>query len=102
MATTFPKVMDTRLSIANSPAQSTLNCGSTRALWKTLSTTAKPAALLATDRYAVTGVGDPSYTSGTHIWRGTAAILNPKPATNNIMPSSTPKRYGPAAEGRVC
>ena len=48
--------------------------------------TAKPAALLATDRYAVMGVGAPSYTSGTHIWNGTEDILNPKPATMSITP----------------
>src|SRR5207247_6356245 len=37
-----------------------------------------------TDRNAVTGVGAPSYTSGAHIWKGTAAILKPIPATTRI------------------
>ena len=41
---------------------------------------AKPAALGATDRNAVTGVGAPWYTSGHQKWKGTAAVLKPKPA----------------------
>ena len=47
---------------------------------KNRSMIAKPAALGATDRKAVTGVGAPWYTSGHQKWKGTAAILNPKPA----------------------
>ena len=48
--------------------------------------TAKPAALLATERNCVTGVGEPSYTSGAHIWNGTLATLKPKPAIIRTMP----------------
>ena len=36
---------------------------------------ANPAVLDPTDRKATTGVGEPSYTSGVHWWKGTAAIL---------------------------
>ena len=32
-----------------------------------------------------TGVGAPWYTSGTHIWKGTIAILKPKPAMSRII-----------------
>jgi len=37
---------------------------------------ANPAVFEPTDKKATTGVGDPSYTSGVHWWKGTAAILN--------------------------
>src|SRR5262249_12479842 len=33
----------------------------------------------ATDRYAVTVVGAPSYASGAHMWNGAAEILNSRP-----------------------
>ena len=38
----------------------------------------------ATERYAVTGVGAPSYTSGVQKWKGTAEILYPNPARMKI------------------
>src|SRR5438270_12701138 len=37
------------------------------------------AAFDATERYAVTVVGAPSYASGAHIWNGTAEILKSNP-----------------------
>ena len=46
------------------------------------SSIAKDAAFDPTDRNAVIGVGAPSYTSGAHMWNGTAAILKPMPATH--------------------
>src|SRR5207244_9991928 len=49
---------------------------------------AKDAAFEPTDRNAVIGVGAPSYTSGAHMWNGTAAILNPTPATTRITAST--------------
>jgi len=36
---------------------------------------------------AVTVVGAPSYTSGTHMWKGTLPILKPKPTSSS--PSAT-------------
>jgi hypothetical protein len=45
--------------------------------------------LLATLRNAVTGVGEPSYTSGVQKWKGTALILNPNPATINAIAPRT-------------
>src|SRR5450756_973029 len=48
---------------------------------------ANEAALEPTDRKAVIGVGAPSYTSGAHMWKGTAAILKPTPATTRITAS---------------
>src|SRR5436853_1602770 len=45
---------------------------------------ANDAAFDPTERNAVMGVGAPSYTSGAHMWNGTAAILKPTPATTRI------------------
>ena len=58
MAARLPKVIDAAAMPAKSSAQST-SSGS-KAVKKTRMTTAKPAALLATERKAVTGVGAPS------------------------------------------
>src|SRR5436190_23444089 len=48
----------------------------------------KPAALDATDRNAVIGVGAPSYVSGAHWWNGTADTLKPKPTMTNTTASA--------------
>src|SRR5262245_32871300 len=40
-----------------------------------------PPAFDATERKAVTGVGEPSYVSGAQKWKGTALILNAKPTS---------------------
>ena len=53
------------------------------------SSIANEAAFDPTERNAVIGVGAPSYTSGAHMWNGTAAILNPMPATTRITASTT-------------
>src|SRR5512136_1930307 len=44
-------------------------------------TIANEAAFDPTEMKAATGVGEPSYTSGAHMWNGTAAILKLTPAT---------------------
>ena len=46
----------------------------------------KPAALEATARKAVTGVGAPSYVSGAQVWNGNAETLKANPITTNIIP----------------
>src|SRR6185503_19810460 len=46
---------------------------------KRRSRNANDAAFEATERYAVTVVGAPSYASGAHIWKGAAEILNSRP-----------------------
>ncbi len=43
------------------------------------------------------GVGAPSYTSGTHIWKGTTAILKPRPATRKTIASTTAARVSSLA-----
>ena len=50
---------------------------------------ANEAAFEPTERNAVIGVGAPSYTSGAHMWNGTAAILNPMPATTRMTASTS-------------
>ncbi len=35
----------------------------------------------------VTQVGEPSYTSGIHMWNGTAPNLKPTPTIRNAMPN---------------
>ena len=55
-----------------------------KALYKTETNTNKMAPFEITDKYEVTETGEPSYTSAVHKWKGTAEILNPKPAINKI------------------
>ena len=50
---------------------------------------ANDAAFDPTERNAVTGVGAPSYTSGAHMWNGTAAILKPMPAPTRTTASTS-------------
>jgi len=64
----------------------------------------KAPALMPTDMNAVTGVGAPSYTSGAHQWKGTAAILKPKPTATRTratitrpLCASAPRLFRPAA-----
>ena len=57
------------------------------------SSIANDAAFDPTDRNAVIGVGAPSYTSGAHMWNGTAAILNAMPATSSTARVSAGFRH---------
>ena len=50
---------------------------------------AKPAAFVADAMNAVTGVGAPWYTSGVHMWNGTAATLKPSPTRRSAKPASS-------------
>ena len=49
---------------------------------------ANPATFAADAMNAVTGVGAPWYTSGVHVWNGTAAILNRSPTSRSAIPAS--------------
>ena len=51
---------------------------------------ASAAILGATEKKAVTGVGAPSYTSGVHMWNGTADTLKASPARMKTMPKMMP------------
>ena len=48
------------------------------------------ATLGAVAKKAVTGVGEPSYTSGVHMWKGTAETLKARPTSRNTRPKSRP------------
>src|SRR5438477_5403428 len=80
-ATMFPIVIVAAARPAISGTQSAWAAGS--AVVSTRISAANPAAFDATDRYADTAVGAPSYTSGVHIWNGTAETLKPKPASKS-------------------
>ena len=49
------------------------------------------ATFAAAAKKAVTGVGEPSYTSGVHMWNGTAETLKARPAMTKTMPKRMPK-----------
>ena len=65
---------------------------------KNLAINEKPAADEVTARNAVTGVGEPSYTSGVQKWNGTDDILYPIPAAI-ITNTTTSKGFDDKAEG---
>src|SRR4051794_33403390 len=62
----------------------------------TRSSTDIAATLGAVAKNTVTGVGAPSYTSGVHMWNGTADTLNANPTSTNTIPTTRP---GVALEG---
>src|SRR5438876_11909934 len=72
---------------------------------KTRRASTKPADFDATDRNAVVGVGAPWYTSGTHMWNGTAAILKPRPAAISTIATTATAGLAPgrraAMSGRI-
>src|SRR6266536_857531 len=86
-AAKLPTVIVTAASTQNSRRQSAFIDGIPST--KIRISIANDAAFDPTDRNAVTGVGAPSYTSGAHMWNGTAAILNPMPATTRMTASTS-------------
>ena len=58
---------------------------------------ANDAILGTVDRNSVTPVGAPVYTSGTHMWNGTAPNLNATATTRNTRPRITPRLGSPVA-----
>src|SRR3954471_932848 len=52
--------------------------------------TASAATFGAEAKNAVTGVGAPSYTSGVHMWNGTADTLKQRPASRKTKPKTRP------------
>ena len=86
-AATLPTVIVTMASASNSSRQSAFITGNPST--KMRSSIANDAVFDPTERNAVTGVGAPSYTSGAHMWNGTAAILNPTPATTRMTASTS-------------
>ncbi len=63
------------------------------AMRKTLNRATTPIFFEAAARNEVMVSGAPSYTSGSHMWKGTVATLNPKPAMRNTMAMTRVGRY---------
>src|SRR6058998_4060193 len=79
-AATLPKVMVAIATIANVEYQSTLIVD--KPTMNTRNAAANAAIFAPAASNALTVVGAPSKASGIHMWKGTTAILTPKPATN--------------------
>ena len=70
-----------------------------------MNTAATPTFFDPAARNAETVVGDPSYTSGAHMWNGTVATLNPNPARRNtraMMNGGSRPAAAIAPEEKVC
>ena len=89
IAATLPTTSESTASANTIGRQSTLYSANEPTKMRRMA--ANAAALVADAMNAVTGVGDPWYTSGVHMWNGAAATLKPSPTRRNAMPtSSTP------------
>src|SRR5829696_6054662 len=75
IATTFPRIIVRAASAHRMPVMSTEMEGN--AVANTRSSAANPAIFAPEDMNAVTAEGAPWYTSGVHMWNGTAATLKP-------------------------
>jgi hypothetical protein len=61
--------------------------------------TARTATLGPTARKPATGVGEPSRTSGIHMWKGTAPILKARPQARKTVPANAiTGEYSPEAK----
>ena len=69
---------------------------------KIRSSAANAATLVAAAMNAVTGVGAPWYTSGVHMWNGTAATLKPRPTSSSATPASSKPCLPPGFDARYC
>src|SRR5437879_13675547 len=82
-AATLPKVIVAIAKIAKVEYQSMLTVPN--ATMNTRNAAANAAIFAPAASKALTVVGAPSNASGIHMWKGTTAILTPKPATNITM-----------------
>src|SRR6266516_704148 len=82
-AATLPKVIVAIATIAKVEYQSTLIVENPT--MNTRNAAANPAIFAPDASRALTVVGAPSNASGIHIWKGTTAILTPKPATKRTI-----------------
>src|ERR1700686_3952713 len=88
IATMLPMAMESTASTTNIWLQS--GCEPARASGSKRMARANAASFDAVPMKTVTQVGDPSYTSGIHIWNGTAPNLNPTPTMRKAMPNTKP------------
>src|SRR5215208_1898858 len=84
MAIRLPRIIVTAEIAQSTPVISTAREG--KAVANTRNNPAKPAIFAPDDIKAVTAVGEPWYTSGVHMWKGTAAILKPSPTRMSAAP----------------
>ena len=84
-ARTLPTVIVATASTQSSIDQSA--CRPPKPRRKTRVKAANPALFTATAMSAVTDVGAPSYTSGVHMWNGTAATLKPNATSSMATPA---------------
>src|SRR6059058_5065564 len=82
-AATLPKVIVAIATIANVEYQSTLIVD--KPTMNTRNAAANAAIFAPEASNALTVVGAPSNASGIHMWKGTTAILTPKPATKRTI-----------------
>src|SRR5437667_4333472 len=82
-ATTFPSVIVAIATIAKVEYQTMLTVPN--ATINTRNAAANAAIFATAASNALTVVGAPSKASGIHMWKGTTAILSPKPATHITM-----------------
>src|SRR5882757_7555461 len=88
MATTLPIAIDSTDSTTSIWLQSA--CEPASASGRSRMASANAASFEAVPMNSVTHVGEPSYTSGIHMWNGTAPSLNPIPTIRNAMPNIKP------------
>src|SRR5512142_2447408 len=85
MATTLPTIMVSAERAARTGVRSADSDGKASA--NTRSSAANPAIFAPAAMNAVTAEGAPWYTSGVHMWNGTAATLNPSPTMMSAAPT---------------
>src|SRR3989304_2488156 len=99
MAAKLPTIIVSAETMAASPAHWVARPG--KAVTNTRRSAANPAAFAPTDMNAVTTEGAPSYTSGVHMWKGTAATLKLRPTRMSAAPARSSALLGCAA-ARTC
>src|SRR4030042_704150 len=86
IANTLPTTIETAARTHSTGVQS--QPSGWNATLNTRMNAANAATLRPADMKAVTAVGAPWYTSGVHIWNGTAETLNPNPIARSTMAAS--------------
>ncbi len=88
IATTLPTPMESTEITTSIWLQSA--CAPASASGNKRMISAKAAIFDAVPMNTVTQVGEPSYTSGSHMWNGTAPSLKPTPTIMNAIPKMRP------------
>src|SRR5436309_13970221 len=94
----FPTVWVTMARIARAAIQSTWTFK--RPIRNTRKRATIPTFFDAAVRRTLIVVGEPWYTSGAHMWKGTTATLNPKPAIRKTSARAEERSVGNDSRGR--